>query len=69
MCRPSSDRHITDQHGDCVSWCPLCEEINNDMRRGVLPKICMECWSNFPVRLSKCPECSRLPRGIILGDE
>lgn len=35
MFGPLSDRHITDQHGDCVSWCYLCEEINNDMQRGI----------------------------------
>jgi ribosomal protein L40E len=58
MCKQVREKHITNQEGDCVSWCPLCKEINQDMEKGILPKICMECGANFPVRLTKCPECS-----------
>lgn len=49
--------HERDSKGKCIDGCRLCAEINEDMIRGVLPKVCLKCGANFPARLKVCPEC------------
>jgi hypothetical protein len=50
-------KHLTNDHGDCVEWCPVCEQIKIDEEDGILPHICNACSAQYPARCRSCTEC------------